>query len=406
MLSLEEDFKRFVEYENYDESQLHPLKDLNRYYEAYKKSMKGSSWKPEPQRFEGLFLFEIRRLRKDITNHTYVTTKGTEFVLNERGHLRYIHGGRMRDRVVRHLLCDDILNPILKPYLIHNNGASQKGKGMTFARDMFVQDLHNYYLEHGNNKGYIGFVDFSKFYDNIRHEKVKEAIFPKIDEESKWLLSEVLKSFEVDISYLSEVEAEGYINEKFNSIEYHEQIRGKKLTGEIMMPKSVDIGDQVSQTIGIFFPTYVDNYVKIVRGIKRYGRYMDDMYIIGETKEEVQDIIDGIRECAKTLGLFVNDKKTYICKLSDNYTYLQVKYYLDDNGKVVQRINPKSVTRERRKLKKYKGLVEQDIMPYDDAVQAYKSWMGAYTRMMSKQQIKNMKKLFIELFGEDVRWKK
>ena len=41
----------------------------------------------------------------------------------------------MRDRVVRHLLCDDILNPILKPYLIHNNGASQKGKGVSFIEN-------------------------------------------------------------------------------------------------------------------------------------------------------------------------------------------------------------------------------------------------------------------------------
>lgn len=161
------------------------ITDMNALYEAYKASMKGSSWKEEPQRFEIDFLSEITKLHQELEDRTYKTREGTEFTLNERGKMRYIHGSRMRDRVVRHALCDEVLTEKLQPFLIHNNGASQKGKGITFSRKAFENDLHNYWLEHKTNEGYVGFVDLSKFYDNIQHEKVKELVYPKIDEFSQ-----------------------------------------------------------------------------------------------------------------------------------------------------------------------------------------------------------------------------
>ena len=46
---------------------------------------------------------------------------------------------------------------------------------------------------------------------------------------------------------------------------------------------------------------------------------MDDIYIIGETREEVRSVIDGIAEQALKLGMFINEKKTHIEKLSRSY---------------------------------------------------------------------------------------
>ena len=388
-----------------EEKDRHPLVDMNYLYKGFRSSMKGSSWKSEPQKFESDFLHQLNLLRKDMLNREYTTSEGSEFILNERGHIRYIHGEIMRDRTIRHVFCDYILKDALSKYLIYNNGASQKGKGIRFSRDLFERDLHNYYLEYGTNDGYIVFVDFSKFYDNILHEKVKEMMNPLLDNLSQFMLSEALKNFEVDMSHLSNEDFERCLYEKFNSIEYHERTYGMKKTGEKMMPKSANIGDQVSQDIGVSFPTRVDNYVKIVLSVKRYGRYMDDMYAICRTKEEAKQIIDGINTCAIELGLFVNMKKTHIAKLSDKYTFLQIKYTLTDTGKVVKRINPKTVTRERRKLKAYKRLLNKGVITFEDVEQAYKSWMGTFAKLMSKKQVKNMKKLCVDLFGVDIRWK-
>ena len=382
-----------------------PIGDLNRLYDAFIASMKGSAWKDEPQHFEIDFLSEIVALKHELENRTYVTLPGSEFELNERGKLRHIHGARMRDRVVRHSLCDGELSPALKPFLIYNNGASQKGKGLTFSRRMFEKELHNYWLEHRSNDGYIGFVDFSKFYDNIQHDKVREFVYPKIGEEARWLLNEILKTFEVDVSYMTDQQFAECLKAKFNSVWYYENVPMEMRAGKKFMKKAVEIGDQVSQDLGIFFPTPIDNYVKIVRGCKYYGRYMDDLYVICEDRDELKSILEGIKDQADRLGMFVNERKTRIVRLSDSYKYLQLKYTLTDTGKVVKRINPKSVTRERRRLKAYKRLMEAGRMQYADIEQAVRSWMGEYTKLMSKKQIKHMKSLYKELFGREISWK-
>ena len=382
------------------------IADMNILYDAFRASIKGSAWKREPQKFEHNWLEELAVLKRELENQTYRTLPGSEFKLNERGKIRHIHGGRMRDRVVRHALCDSVLGPCLSPYLIHNNGASQKGKELSFARKMFERDLHNYYLAHRSNDGYIGFVDFSKFYDNIQHDKIKELTYPRIPDENWWLMDEILHAMEVDVSYMIDEEYRNCMERKFNSVDYYETISDKQKTGEKWMAKSVNIGDQVSQDIGVYFPHRVDNYAKIVRGLRFYGRYMDDIYFITETKEEAESVIAGIIQQAKQVGIFVNEKKTHVVKLSSNYKYLQIKYTLTKSGKVIKRINPVSVTREKRKLKSYKRLLEKDEMPYEDIEQAYKSWMGEYALLMSKKQMKNVKKLYKELFGRDPKWKK
>lgn len=381
------------------------IDDTNLLFDAMKASMKGSAWKLEPQKFYHNWLINLYDLKNELKEHTYQTSPCSEFTLNERGKIRHIHGNRMRDRVVRHALCDEVLTPCLDKYLIHNNGASRKGKGIRFAREMFERDLHNYWLENRTNDGYIGFVDFSKYYDNIQHDKIKENIYPRIPEDTHWLMDEIIRGFEIDVSYMSDEDYKNCLEMKFNSVNYYETITDEQKTGEKMMKKSVNIGDQTAQNIGIFFPTPIDNYCKIVKGLKRYGRYMDDTYFIVRTRKEALEIIEGIKDQAKRLGIFINDRKTRIVKLSDTYKYLQIKYRLTDTGKVVKRINPKSVTRERRRLKAYKRILDKGIIQYEDIEQAYKSWMGDFSRLMSKTQTKNMKRLYKELFGKEPQWK-
>ena len=383
------------------------IADLNKLYDAFRASMKGSSWKPKSQQFESNWLCNLVGTSNNLEKRSYTAGEDeSEFTINERGKTRHIHGSAIEDRVVRHVLCDNELQPKLAPYLIYNNGASRKGKGLAFSREMFERDMHNFYLKYRTNEGYVGFVDFSKFYDNIRHDKIREIIYPKIPEETHWLMDTILKHFEIDVSYMTDEEYENCIEQKFDSVAYYDNVPEElRKAGRQYMPKSVDIGDQVSQDVGVFFPTRIDNYVKIVRGFKWYGRYMDDMYIICKDREELKSIIAGIAVEAKELGLFINEKKTRICKLSDTFKYLQIKYTLTDAGKLIKRINPKNVTRERRRLKAYKHLIDEGKMTYADVEQAARSWMGEYSKLMSKLQIKHMKSLYQELFGKELTWK-
>ena len=58
-----------------------------------------------------------------------------------------------------------------------------------------------------------------------------------------------------------------------------------------MLRKGVDIGNQISQNTGVFVPVPIDNYIKIVCGIKEAARYSDDFYMVARTKEELHEVI-------------------------------------------------------------------------------------------------------------------
>ena len=371
--------------------------DANHLYQAYLKSREGSAWKPQVQDYRSHYLLEIVKVQKELKDQTYKSHKGSEFIIHERGKIRYIRSSPFYDRVVRRDLCDNILIPRLTKYLIHDNGASVKGKGISFTRRRFEQHLHEYYRKFGNN-GYILLIDFSKYYDNIRHDKLKEKISKHItDDYTLWLLDVILDNFKVDVSYMTDEEYNNCMNDKFDSNAY-QSIDKSKLTKEKFMHKSCGIGDQTSQIASIFFPTRIDNYCKIVKGIRGYGRYMDDTYIISNDKEFLHKIVKEISEIAKDMGIFINEKKTRICRLDQYFTWLQMRYRLTDSGHLIIKINPKRVTAERRRLKKLAKKVDNGEIPYKMVENSYKSWIGNYHKYMSNQQLKHMNDLYNELF--------
>ena len=384
---------------------MNQIYDANYLYRASLRAKQGSSWKPEVQSYMYHWLFNVTALQHELEDRTYQDSIGSTFILKERGHERLIVGKRMRDRVVRHSLCDNVLTPAIEPYLIYANCASQIGKGIHLQRQILVKHLRNYYHHHGN-EGYILLMDFSKFYDNIRHDRSLEMLDDIVaDEYALWLTAKIFEGFQVDVSYMTEEEFARCIDVKFNSVAYWDSIDPSLRTGEKMMPKSNDIGDQTSQVTSVFYPHRIDNYVKIVCGKRYYGRYMDDSYMIAETKEELLEVYAGIRSIAEELGIFINEKKTRIVKLSDGFRFLQVKYILTDTGKVIQRINPKRITAMRRKLRKLADKVHAGEREYEDIENMFKSWMGSHHKLMDKSQIQGMNDLFNKLFGSRLEYR-
>jgi len=200
---------------------------------------------------------------------------------------------------------------------------------------------------------------------------------------------------------MSDEEYESCITNTFNKVDYR-LIPKELLTGEKWMDKSVNIGDQLSQIIGIYYPYRIDNYVKYVRSQKFYGRYMDDWYIMNPNKKELQDLLDNIRVIADELGIHINEKKTHIVKISSIYKYLQVKYTLTKDGKVIKRINPTHVTAMRRKLKKLAVKVKSGDIYYENVENMFRGWMGSFYKLLSRQQRKNLIQLYEDLFDKNV----
>lgn len=352
--------------------------DANKIYEAGTKAIKAAPFKYQSQLFEMNQLLLTAEIQKSMKEWSYKPTKGRKFVIKERGKIRNITTNDVIDKTVNHLLCDNILSPAITPYLIYDNGASQKGKGVSFHRKRLEIHLHQYYRKHKSNEGYILLIDFSGYYASIPHDlclKNLQGFLKNTNkEEAKialWILKNIFDVFNID----------------------NKNGRG------------VDIGSQPSQNIGISYPSKIDNYIKIVKGVKYYGRYTDDSYIIHEDKEFLKEILIGIKNIANELGLIINDRKTRIAKLSQQFKVLQIYYQLTETGRIIRKINPKAITRERRKLKAYKRLLDNKRLTYEEIENIFKSWMAANYKNMSMQQISNMSQLFYNLFGRKVTWK-
>lgn len=371
------------------------ISDGNSLYDGFLRAKQGSDWKPMVQRFEMTYLLGLAEIQKGLEGGNYQFHPSTEFPLHERGKVRWITGEEINDRVAKHSLCDEVLTPSVAKYLIYDNGASQKDKGIDFTRRRLLVHLRRYYQQHQSNEGYILLIDFSKYYDNIQHEVLLEQFAKYIhDETAMDFLRRVVERSRVDVSYMTEEEYAGCMDRVFNSLEYG-QIDRTLRTGEKFMDKHLNIGDQVAQVAGIIYPIPIDNYVKIVRSVEFYARYMDDSYAIHESKEFLEDLLVNIVRIADGLGITVNLHKTRIVKLSSMWRFLQVQYSLTETGRVIQKINPKRLTAMRRKMKKVVYFISEK--EFDDW---FKSWMESHYKIMSKQQRENMNSLYRQLKQE------
>lgn len=365
-----------------------PLEDANAYYRGFRRAQKGSAWKEAVQHYEMDFLSNIAAQRREIMERRYIRKPCTVFTMSERGKTRVITGEHIADRVLKHVLCDDILLPAILPKLIHDNGASIQGKGVDFTRRRLVQHLSAYYRKYGN-EGYILLMDFSKFYDNIRHKELRRILLEHVhDPHAEYLIDCILQNERVDVSYMTPEQYAVCMDTVFNSIEYQE-IPTQLKTGRLWMDKHLDIGDQLAQVAGIAYPSGLDNYIKIVRGVKFYARYMDDSYILHPDKAYLQRLQKDVTQRAAEIGITVNQSKTRIVPISGKWRFLQTQYSLTSTGRIIRKASPTAVARCRRKMKKL-----QPILTPQQFEEWFKCWINGNGQYLSKQQRKNLYKLF------------
>lgn len=348
------------------------MENSNNLLRSCKRLKHASGWKYSTQRVLCNRLRTVNSLKHKIHDGTYKQGQGTTFRMHEYGHKRIVKALSNVDLLVQHTLCDKILTPKISPLLIYDNGASIKGKGISFSRLRLDKHLHDYYRNHGN-EGYILLIDYRKFFDNIRHDKLLEMYSKALKD--PWIadfIGNILKSYRVDISFTEDPD---YVNKTFNLYDY-QQIPRETLTGKRFMNKSLGIGSPISQISGIFFPLIIDNYVKTVLGCKYYGVFMDDRYLIDESKGRLIAIRDDIEKLSSELGLHLNMKKTQIVKLSHGFTFLKVKYFLTGTGAIIHRVSRDVLTRERRKLKKLAVKVVRGEMDIKEYKNQYLSWRG------------------------------
>lgn len=371
------------------------VSDYNALIAAYARVHRVSGWKCSAQKAGINLLKEVQQLSEEIESTSYRPGSGVTFKMCERGNLRLVRALNVRDTIAQQALCQSLLIPVLERYMIYDNGASLKGKGISFTRRRFEEHLLWHYRRYGTD-GYALKLDFRKYFDNIEHEKLLKAIIKKIpDERLKVVLQHILESNRPDVSY-DPRSIDEIMQEPFNSLE-HEKIPLERLTGQKFLPKSLGIGSPLSQIAGIFFPTRIDTYCKTVRRLHCYDAYMDDRIILHPDKEYLKELRKDIERIARDMGLFVHPKKTQIIKISHGVTFLKTKYLLTETGHIVRRIPHDTLTRQRRKMKRLALLVAAGDLSYSKFTEQYSSWRGDKDRYDAYVSIRQMDDLYRRL---------
>lgn len=372
--------EKLSKYDNFER-----VADYNSLYRAYKDARKGVSWKASVQRYGSDLGKNLCRTHNALINGEDVRKGFITFDLMERGKLRHIQSVHFAERVPQKSLSQNALMPVLENGLIYDNGASRKGMGISHAIDRITLQLEEHYRKYGN-EGYILQIDLKNYFGSIPHDKLKEMIREKFTDER--------------IIRLTEQFIDAFADEKMKEMQKFKE-EAVECGEEYAI--GLGLGSEVCQICAVSYPNKVDHFVKEILRVP-YGRYMDDSYLIHISKEFLKDALEKIRGIYESLGIKLNEKKTRIVKLSRGFTFLKTQFFLTETGKVVKKICRDSVTRERRKLKKFAKWVNAGKMAFSQVKEQYASWRGYAGKKDAHKTIRSMDALYNRLFIEEWRY--
>lgn len=329
-------------------------------YRAYRKARCGKRWKEAAAKFEVNLLEALNLLSEMLRTRTYKLSPYNVFKVYEPKE-RVVMSNSYKDKVVQHSLCDNVLEPVLTKSFILDNYASQKNKGTHFGLNRLREFMRSFYRKNGVD-GWVLKCDITKYFYCIRHDILKQKLRRHItDANTLWLVDMIIDS-----------------------------------TEGIGLP----IGNQTSQLFALLYLNDLDHFIKEKLGIKYYGRYMDDFYLIHESKEYLRECKREIERHLEALGLTLNNK-TQLLPLKNGIDFLGFHTYLTESGKVIRKVRRHSKNNMRRKLKKFSGMVEGGKTSKERVNCSYQSWRGHASNGNCYHLIRDMDAYKNNLFKED-----
>ncbi len=307
-----------------------------------------------------------------LSKSTYVFSKYNIFLVREPKY-RLIMSESFPDKVVNHLFSKYVLSYALQSTLINSNVATRTDKGSKEAYNLFIKYTNKLIYE--KKKIYVLKIDISKYFYNINHNIMINMVSEKIkDERVLDMLKVILDTTDNDYvnkTILSVVNREIYKVNKLNisTIEKEKLIKELKSIPLYRKGYGLPIGNMSSQILAVFFLNKVDHFVKEKLGCKYYIRYMDDLVILGNDKEELKNIFESVSKYIESFDLNVN-KKSGIYSLSNGVNFLGYNFKVFNN-KLIIRYRSDTIKRVNKILK---NLKVYDNEMYLKSVASYKGY--------------------------------
>lgn len=315
---------------------------------AHKNAKRGKGWYSEVKMVDSDTEKYLGMIQEMLVNHTYKTSKYTKFIKNDSGKDRTVYKlPYFPDRITQWAIIQ-----VIEPYLIRNFTADTysaiPGRGIHYGMNRVKLDLND---RHGCR--YCLKLDVRHYYQSINHSVLKKK-FRKIfkDGELLWILDEIIDSINtVDVDELSQYYSE-----------------------DIDVSTGIPIGNYLSQYCGNFYLSEFDHWIKEVKHIKYYHRYMDDIVILHESKEYLHELLKDISEYFESkLKLHIKPNWQVFLTYDRGVDFIGYRFFF---GYTLLRKNTcKKMKKSMIKIKhRYKTT---KTISYSDncSIQSYKGWL-------------------------------
>ena len=251
-------------------------------YKAAKRALKGKLSNARFYSYSVNLNNNIKYLYKQIQKGTYRPHSNKEFDLwcISGQKVRHIVAPSIDDLIVQHAIYQVIV-PIIDPKLIYDSYGCRILKGSHKASDRC-----QYFLRKSPKDSYFLQLDIKKYYYNLDHTILKEALLHLLGEQDV-----------VDFIAL--------------------QFPQDKAVG-------MNVGAMISQLMGMIYLNKFDQYCKRVLKLKHIIRYVDDIVIIGLSKEKCLTLARVIEQYLKT-ELKLSFSKVKILPISKGINFVGYK---------------------------------------------------------------------------------
>lgn len=273
---------------------------------AYKNAIKGKQIYSENR---NVLLLNIQQ---ELISCEYKVSEYSVFTIFDKKE-RIIYSLPLKDKIIQHAILQ-IINPIFIKCFISQTYSCILKRGIHKALRQVKKSLNQNY--------YCLKIDIKKYYPSINIQTLKLFLRKKFkDRKLLHLLDCILNSHN----------------------------------------EGIPIGNYISQYFGNFYLTYFDHYIKEKLRIKYYFRYMDDIVILHNSKED--------------LHLIKNEIEYYLNKILDlklsNWQIFPIKIRgIDFVGYVIY---PTHIKLRKQIKQNFKNMLQK--YPNDKSISSYKGWI-------------------------------
>lgn len=341
---------------------------LDNIHEAARDAAKGVRWKASVQRYMVHSLRNSLYARRDLLAGNDIRKGFVRFHVIERGKDRAIAAPRFSERVIQKAVTRAVVAPAVWPTLTPGCAANMRGRGTDYALMRLKGQLAEHYRRHGAD-GYVLLMDFSDYFGTIDHGTALDLVRRTFIDPAA-----------IEFMRL-QIEANGSIG--------------------------LGLGSEPNQALAVAIPSPLDHLGERWREIEASGRYMDDSYFIALDKDTLWQFLDAARALCASLGITINERKTKVVKLTRGFTFLKKRFRFTESGRIVVTPIPKSLARERRKMRVHSRMVAEGSMTLEQAYVSYMSFRGSLERkrgdgrprfrMNVHRVVRDFDRMFVEL---------